>query len=97
MKAALLTFLLSATVTQPVQADGDCINQIFTPVMSCPKGSVIVGRETYSGNPICHTKGHPDVQLNSIVLEPPDLPIGYVLYRVAGGWKIVSVGNSVGF
>ena len=97
MKAALLAFILSVTVTQPVQAEGDCINQIFTPVMSCPKGSVIVGRETYSGNPICHTEGYPDVQLNSIVLEPPNLPIGYVLYRVAGGWRIVSVGNHVGF
>jgi len=96
MKAAVLTVLLYVAATQPVYADGDCINQIFTPAMSCPRGSVIVGRETYGGSPICHTEGYPDVMLNSIVLEPPNLPIGYVLYRVAGGWKIVSVG-SVGF
>ena len=58
----------------------------------------MVRRETYSGNPICHTDGYSDVQLNSIVLKPPDdLPIGYVLFRVAGGWRVVSLGNRVGF
>jgi hypothetical protein len=67
------------------------------PAMKCPEGSHIVGRELYSGNPICHTDGSADVQLNSIVLDPPqDLPMGYMLYRVAGGWKIVSFGNPVG-
>ncbi len=97
MRVLNLFLLTAAASTQGALTKDTCIRAIFTPVMSCPTGSVIVGREMYSGNPICHTEGYPDVQLNSIVISPPDLPVGYALYRISGGWKVVAISNKVGF
>lgn len=92
---ALFTVIVASACAPSAFAAADCSREAWTPAMSCPEGSTIVGRETYSGNPICHTDGYSDVQLNSIVLEAPNLPTGYMLYRVAGGWRVVSFGNRV--
>lgn len=68
----------------------------WRPVPACPPGSVRVRFEQYSGNPFCHTDGYPDVQLNSITIEPPpNLPVWYMLLRVAGGWQVGATGATI--